>query len=98
MLKMDTDAKEGYFLISVTPATLNKTIQYAAASGIKYITFLDNIWDNNGGHYNFSQTIWKGMAGASVVSPALAQFPIKLRDSLKWSSSWLNNPSNYFRA
>ena len=51
--KRANDAQKGYFLISVTPDTLNQTIDYAAQSGMKYITFLDNIWSGDGGHYNY---------------------------------------------
>ena len=58
------NAHAGYFLIYVTPATLNDSIAYALQSGIGYICFLDGIWDlhTEGGHYNFS-ALWGGMDG-----------------------------------
>ena len=67
--KRSPDAKLGYFLITVTPDTLDATIKYALDSGMGYITFLDNIWGSTsgggstmGGHYNFS-SLWGGLAG-----------------------------------
>ena len=54
--KRAPDVHKGYFLITVTPDTLNQTIEYAAQSGMKYITFLDNIWSGDGGHYNYVST------------------------------------------
>ena len=61
--KRAPDAKQGYFLITVTPDTLVATIELAQQSGMKYITFLDNIWGRfNGGHYNFS-AVWGGIGG-----------------------------------
>lgn len=53
-----------YFLITVTPDTLDDAISYALQSGIEYITFLDNIWAG-AGHYNVSE-LWGGHAGLSA--------------------------------
>ena len=91
---------KGYFLITVTPDTLNQTIEYAAQSGephdhcwhlgcilprvpeiivrtgMKYITFLDNIWSGDGGLYNYVSTAtvacpssFDAVAEAAVNSP-----------------------------
>ena len=53
-----------YFLITVTPDTLDDAISYASQSGIGYITFLDNIWAG-AGHYNVSK-LWGGHPGLSA--------------------------------
>jgi hypothetical protein len=58
------NAKPGYFLITVTPDTLDDAITYAQQSGIPYITFLDNIWAG-AGHYNVS-TLWGGLPGLTA--------------------------------
>jgi hypothetical protein len=53
-----------YFLITVTPGSLDDAISYASQSGIEYITFLDNIWAG-AGHYNVS-SLWGGHSGLSA--------------------------------
>jgi hypothetical protein len=60
--KRSPDATKGYFLSSATPSTLAATISYAAQAGMGYVTLLDNIWEGEGGHYNFSE-MWGGADG-----------------------------------
>eukprot|EP01044_Picomonas_judraskeda_P005344 COSAG03_NODE_501_length_7408_cov_12.134218_1_plen_472_part_00 len=61
------NAGQGYFLIDLDPASLNRTIAYAKESGLEYICFLDSIWERNtiGGHYNVS-SVWGGLAGLAA--------------------------------
>ena len=62
--KRAPDAHGGYFLIALTPDTLDRTIEYAVAAGMRYITFLDNIWGSSlGGHYDFDRATWGGLSG-----------------------------------
>ena len=79
--KRSPDATKGYFLSSVTPDTLPATISYAAQSGMGYITFLDNIWEGEGGHYNFSK-MWGGMDG---MKQAVQQIEAAAR---QWGWRW----------
>jgi hypothetical protein len=58
------NAHAGYFLISITPETLDDAIKFAKQSGITYLTFLDDIWEG-AGHYNVS-TMWGGLKGLTA--------------------------------
>jgi hypothetical protein len=58
------NAQAGYFLISITPDTLDDAIKYARQSGITYLMFLDDIWEG-AGHYNVS-AMWGGLQGLTT--------------------------------
>lgn len=58
--------QKGYFLMSVDPMTLNKTIEFALQSGIPYITMLVGSWTSGQGHYNVSSA-WGGTEGLKAV-------------------------------
>ena len=64
MCTLHVYVRRRYFLITVTPDTLDDAISYASQSGIQYITFLDNIWAG-AGHYNVS-SLWGGHGGLSA--------------------------------
>ena len=66
---------KGYFLITVTPDTLNQTIEYAAQSGMKYYPWMNNGGGGNMGplNYAYQEDYQKLLPFATQVRPRLAR-------------------------
>ena len=69
-----------YFLITVTPDTLDDAISYASQSGIQYITFLDNIWAG-AGHYNVSFS-WRDLPFVVKRRSTISRSPVNLHHDI----------------